>query len=398
MDKVAIIGAGPVGLDAALALARAGIEFHLLEAGEGPATHVRRWGDMRLEVPWRHLVSARMRRDLRSPGREFPDDDERPTAAAFAELLEQVAEIPLIRSHLLYRHRVLAVGREGLGPREEVGTDARAARPFRLLVETPDGEGVLHARAVLDCSGAFARPLPMGPWGVPAPGESTVEEVIVRHPPEVDPASEGWAGKGILLVGESAAARGVARRLAALVQADPEARVYWSVRDADPAWLTDDPELADLRRGAVDRFAVLTGTVVAAVEREGDQIQLALKHDDGLASIGEVHRIVSLTGWEGDRELTAALHVRECPVTGVPQGMADALARGEQALAAGEAETVDAFVDPDALVNDEPALFLLGARSFGRRDDFRVDMGYRQVDQLALLLPGREIPDWGRSV
>lgn len=400
MHKVAIIGAGPVGLDAALALGRAGIEFHLLESDEGPAANVRRWGAARLELPWSRLLSSRMRRDLRSPGRELPDGDVRPTARAFAELLDQVAEIPLIRPHLLYRHRVVAVGREGLLPHEEVGSDARAARPFRLLVETPDGQGALLARAVIDCTGAFAHPLPLGPAGIPAAGEGELGDVIERYPPSDEAVAGGWAGEEILLVGDTRAARAAAGRLAELVREHPETRVVWAVRQASSEWLSGDGELAALGAGEVERFTVLPGTVVAALEpgESGAGAQVALLHDDGLASLGEVHRVVSLTGWDGDPELTAALDVARCPVTGATRGIAAALREGEAARADDPTAELDAFVDADALVGREPSFYTLGERSFGRRDDFRVDMGYRQVDLLAQLMPGREIPDWGRNV
>ncbi|WP_181009321.1 hypothetical protein [Streptomyces sp. SM11] len=45
---VAILGAGPVGLDAALACADAGWPFTVYEAAETVAAHVRAWGHVRL--------------------------------------------------------------------------------------------------------------------------------------------------------------------------------------------------------------------------------------------------------------------------------------------------------------------------------------------------------------
>ena len=43
-NRIAIVGAGPVGLDAALAAADAGLPFTVYEAGPEVAWNVRRWG------------------------------------------------------------------------------------------------------------------------------------------------------------------------------------------------------------------------------------------------------------------------------------------------------------------------------------------------------------------
>lgn len=49
--SVALLGAGPVGLDAALACADAGLPYTLYEAGPTVTTHVRDWAHVRLTSP-----------------------------------------------------------------------------------------------------------------------------------------------------------------------------------------------------------------------------------------------------------------------------------------------------------------------------------------------------------
>jgi NADPH-dependent 2,4-dienoyl-CoA reductase/sulfur reductase-like enzyme len=58
---VAIIGAGPIGLDAALAAHERGWSFTVYEAATSVAANVREWGHVRLFTPWDMNVSGRMR-------------------------------------------------------------------------------------------------------------------------------------------------------------------------------------------------------------------------------------------------------------------------------------------------------------------------------------------------
>lgn len=54
---VAILGAGPVGLDAALACAERGWSFCVYESADRVGANVRAWGHVRLFTPWSMNVS-----------------------------------------------------------------------------------------------------------------------------------------------------------------------------------------------------------------------------------------------------------------------------------------------------------------------------------------------------
>lgn len=62
--RVAILGAGPIGLDAALACSDAGWDFTVYEAGDSVAGHVCAWQHARMFTPWSLNVSPRMREHL----------------------------------------------------------------------------------------------------------------------------------------------------------------------------------------------------------------------------------------------------------------------------------------------------------------------------------------------
>src|SRR4051812_29267193 len=50
--RIAILGAGPIGLEAALAAAERGWEFTVYEMGDAVGANVRDWGHVRLFTPW----------------------------------------------------------------------------------------------------------------------------------------------------------------------------------------------------------------------------------------------------------------------------------------------------------------------------------------------------------
>ena len=81
---IAIIGAGPTGIEAALAAHQHGFSFCLYEAGDSVASYVRSWGHVRLFSPWDIDVSPRARRFLEALGHEVPAGDGWPTGNELA--------------------------------------------------------------------------------------------------------------------------------------------------------------------------------------------------------------------------------------------------------------------------------------------------------------------------
>ncbi|MDE0473468.1 MAG: FAD-dependent oxidoreductase, partial [Gammaproteobacteria bacterium] len=223
---VAIVGAGPVGIEAALAAAEAGVAFTLYEAGARVGNNVLSWGHVELFTGWDLNVSPRMRRWLRRAGREIPSGGEPPTGRELVRrVLQPIAALPAVGDRLRLGTRVLSVAREGLLKHEEIASAERANLPFRLLVRASDGERIDRADMVVDCTGTWDVPNALGEGGIPAPGEAGAEDRIVRHIPDIKANPGEWAGKRILLVGGGHSAQTVARSLAVLAQGNPATRV-----------------------------------------------------------------------------------------------------------------------------------------------------------------------------
>ncbi len=390
---VAIIGAGPIGLDAALAAYDRGWPFTLYEAGASVGAHVREWGHVRLFTPWDLNVSDRMRAHLEQAGVEVPTGPECPTGAELVErLLEPLAALPEISASLRLDVRVESLGRQGLLKHEQIANEVRGATPFRLLVSDPDGvEAVEYADLVLDCSGSYDNPNVLGDGGIPAPGERALSERITRTIP-APTAVGGLGGRTVLLAGAGKSAQTAARELALLADTQPGTRVVWAVRSSTPDWgavpddvLAERQELVEvaerLRMGENPAVEVRTGVAVEQLaEREGRVVAM-LRGADRTDEV-EVDHIVALTGFVPDASLYRQLQVHECYATGAPITLSAAL------LGADAGDCLDQESHGvDVLRSPEPNFFILGVKSYGRVSSFLLKVGYQQVDEVAGAYP-----------
>ena len=351
--RIAIVGAGPIGLDAALAAA----------------------------------------------GIAAPSGDDCPTGSELADtLLVPLATLDTIAPHLEYGARVLDIGRDGLLKSDEIGTGARADRPFRLLVQGNDRtERVTYAEVVLDCTGTYDTPNAMGVGGIHAPGERSLSDQIIRRIPDFEvPHFEGdapgWAGRRILLVGAGHSAQTAAGDLAGLIERAPGTSVVWAIRSEDPTFgaIENDPlparaALVQSARalvfGADSPLDVRLGAVVEAVEASDAGIIATLRGSDGGMHPVVVDRIVSLTGSVPDATMYRQLQVHECWATSGPMKLAAAL------LASSSADCLtERSHGAHTLENPEPNFFILGEKSYGRNATFLMRVGWQQVDEVFSLL------------
>ena len=191
MLRLAVLGAGPTGLEAALAGVERGWDVTVYEAAPTVAGSVRAWGHVRLFTPWDMNVSPRAAAAV-----GIPTPDVCPTGADYAEHLDRVAALlPDVRLSTT----VESVARDGLLKNEEIGSDLRAARDFRLLVNGPDGERVERADVVLDCTGTWTNPNPTGHGGIPALGEIRFDRGEPGDP-ICDALVGHWTGVGFVLL------------------------------------------------------------------------------------------------------------------------------------------------------------------------------------------------------
>ncbi|MBA0050877.1 flavoprotein [Streptomyces sp. AJS327] len=391
---VAVIGAGPVGLAAAAHLAERGVPFVVVEAGDTAAAAVREWSHIQLFSPWEFNTDPAARRLLAADGWEEPEPSALPTGGELVKrYLQPLAELPALAPHIRYGAAVTAVSRLGI---DRLRTAGREEAPFVLRLA--DGEEVL-ARAVIDASGTWRQPNPVGANGLPAHGEEDAGAWINHGLPDVLGADrERHAGRHTVVVGAGHSAANTLLALAELADTAPGTTVTWAIRGADPAASFGgggDDELP--ARGAIGsglKMLVETGRVTLAanfrtraVRRLGDdptrdQVELVSRNLDGTEHTLTADRVVAATGFRPDHRVTEELRLELDPIMSAPRALAPLIDPNMHSCGT---------VTPHGyreLGHPEPGYYAVGMKSYGRAPTFLALTGYEQVRSIAAALAG----------
>jgi thioredoxin reductase len=389
--KIAVIGAGPVGLEAAVAAELRGCEVEIYERGE-IADSVRRWGFVRMFSPFGMNASQAGVERLQQRGIAVPAADEILTGSEYASRYLE----PLARSFgsRLHTHtEVLGVGRSRTMKTEKIGEPVRAETPFRLLLRDGDRERYADAEVIFDCSGTFQNPNPLGDGGLPALGEMENQDRIQYGTPDLKQMLGALPGNAHLLVaGGGHSAAHLICEAAKWKAQHPGFSITWILRRQNerPCTRLETDELPERDRLAAEanhlvengEVAYLAGTTVEFIHRKGDRLEITLAKGAGSESL-LVDGIVSATGFRPDLQLTRELQVQTCWATEGTYKLAAALLgeTGADCLA------IPAF-GAETLMHPEPNYFTLGMKSYGRTPNFLIQTGLRQIEDLLNRLVG----------
>ena len=397
-NTLAIIGAGPVGLEAALAALDAGFDVHMFERGEAGA-HPIAWGHVVMFTPWRMNWGPSSLAHLERAGWTRPDPEAFPSGLELAErYLEPLAQLPELRSRVHTHAQVVFVGRSGVLKGDMIGKAERGERPFRLLVRDASGrENFLQAFAAIDASGVYGNPNWAGDGGIPARGELYLAPQLSYHVDDVlGLRRERYAGKRTLVIGAGASAATLVTNLATLADQAPGTSAVWATR-AEPSRLLQLPEdPLPQRRALYARARALAGGANPAVRHvggirvDGFEFNSATHRYRAAFLIGdrpyveEVDQVLVGAGFGPDNSLYRELQVHECYASRGPMKLSAALL----ASGADDCLTTPAF-GAEALENPEPDFWILGHKSYGRNPNFLLETGYRQVADVVARLAER---------
>jgi hypothetical protein len=392
---VVVIGAGPVGLAAAAHLLERGLEPLVLEAGGQPASAVRSWGHVRLFSPWEYDVDAAAARLLEPTGWEFPDRTALPTGAELIErYLAPLAGTPPLAGRIRTGTRVVAVSRVGVDKTRTVGREGRA-----YLVRTiADGRVEdLTARAVIDASGTWGQPNPLGAAGLIAVGEERAGSWLVGPLPDVLGVDRArFAGKHTLVVGMGHSAANTLLALVELQQTEPGTRITWAIRGRSPARLygggdTDGLPARGLlgsnlegavTAGAITLLREVTITDLTPPPEGGGQLRVTGTGRDGVPVDLHVDALAAATGFRPDLDMLREVRLSLDPGVEAPARLAPLIDPNLHSCG-----TVPPHGHRD-LAHPDEGFYLVGMKSYGRAPTFLLATGYEQVRSIAAALAG----------
>jgi thioredoxin reductase len=316
---VAVIGAGPVGLAAAAHLIAGGLPVKLYEAGPMVGSNLRDWGHVRVFTPWRYCVDSAAAALLDRHDWQAPAADVFPTGAELVSAyLEPLAQTPELAAVLQTSARVTAISREGM---DKVVSHGREKRPFVLAVASKEGARRDLARAIIDATGTWATPNPLGASGLPAAGEAEFAERIAYGTPDILGHDRNiYAGVTTLVIGSGHSAGNALLDLVKVGETEPRTSIIWATRGTNLARIFSGGDSDQLpARGELganvkelverERVTLRTGFVVLALNAENNRIVVNGETIGGPPRIGPVDRIIAATGQRPDLSLTRELRL-----------------------------------------------------------------------------------------
>ncbi|WP_280182091.1 NAD(P)-binding domain-containing protein [Nocardia farcinica] len=387
---VVVVGAGPVGLAAAAELSRRELPFLLLERGEHAGAAVSQWHHVRVFSRWSELIAPAARPLLDAHGWTEPDLEGYPTGAEWVEhYLRPLGEA--LGDSARFGTEVTGVARRG---RDRVVDAGRDSEPLTVHVRTADGrEQRITARAVIDTSGTWTSPNPLGGDGLPAIGETAAaHRISYRVPDLADPAvAARYAGRHVFVAGSGHSALTALIVLAELAEQHPGTRISWLLRRGAIGSAFGGGQADELpARGALGLRAqaaveaghinVVTGFRTETVEPDPDgRLTLVPAEGDPVADVDEV---IVLTGFRPDLSWLSEIRLDLDATLQAPTKLAP-------------------LIDPNAhscgtvyphgvteLSHSEPGVFLAGMKSYGRAPTFLAMTGYEQVRSIVAALAG----------
>jgi thioredoxin reductase len=390
---VAIIGAGPIGLAAASHLALRGLPVKVLEASPAVASSIRDWAHVRLFSVWNQCIDEAARALLLRNGWKGVPENALPTGGDLVRAyLEPLAATPELSAVIEFDARVIRVVRQAL---DKLSSKERETRPFEITIEDASGRRRnIVAHAVIDTSGTWQNPNPLGANGWPADGEAEAASFIRYGIPDVSGMDrENYAGKRTVVVGGGHSAANALLDLALLAERAAGTSITWVMRGNSMKTVFGGGEADRLpARGALGqrlkalaeqaRLEIVTSFATDAVKQTSDGLIITGLQKEMLASLGPFDSIIAATGQRPDFSFASELQLDLHPVVASARQLGPLIDPNHHSCGT---------VPPHGwreLAHPESGYFVAGIKSYGRAPTFLLMTGYEQVRSIAAHLAG----------
>jgi thioredoxin reductase len=387
---VAVIGAGPVGLATAANLVERGIPVRVYEAGATVGANLRDWAHVRIFTTWEQSVDPVSRRLLETTGWSIPQTNALPTGGELVDrYLTPLSRVPDMADAIETGAKVTAISRQGI---DKVASRGRETKPFALRLRKLDGsERVDLARVVIDASGTWANPNPLGAAGLPAIGEAEARDHLAYGMPDIlGRQRDCYAGKRVAVVGAGYSAINVLLDLTSLEEAGI---LSWIVRGKNMAKIYGGGDADELAargklghhlKSLVDsgRVTLITGFATESVARSDVGVTLSGSVDGRPVTLPPVDEVIVATGQRPDLEMTRELRLELDPWLESVKVLGPMIDPNLHSCGS---------VSPHGhreLSHPEPGFYTIGVKSYGRAPTFLLLTGYEQARSVAAAIAG----------
>jgi thioredoxin reductase len=389
---VAVIGAGPVGLAAAAHLELRKIPFLLFEAGNTVASSIMSWKHIRVFSPWRYNIDKAAQQLLTASGWQTPDDNGLPTGQElFDQYLKPLYELPSVRKNTFLNAKVISIGRKNI---DKMKTMGREGIPFVVSILQGNDLQQYEAKAVIDATGTWTSPNPLGSGGVYAIGEIENRDRIFYGIPDIlNEHSDKYKNKNVLVVGSGHSSINAIIELDKLKDLYPQTEINWvlrkkSVRDVYGGQEDDALEA----RGALgtkieglinnDRVNVYTPfQIQQIVKREERLTIIGFQHDEKFA-LNNIDEIISNTGSRPDFSYLREIRLNIDPSLESVSEIAELIDPNIHSCG-----TVRPHGEKE-LRHPDKDFYIVGSKSYGRAPTFLMATGYEQVRSVVAAIDG----------
>lgn len=364
---IAIIGAGPVGIEAAIYARFLGYFVSIFEQRR-VAHRMLDWHNRPLDVTVEESTTSMGHAAIASQNPEYVrrNSNDVFTGKTFAEeYLLPLAKTDLLFDDIHFLSPVSDVSRYRTFVSDVIERQERCNDEFRILVDGRHrGPWVSRADVVIDCRGATQKSCGIGPGGGLAIGESLLCDSFLMHTP-LDRKFEAKSvlGKHVCLVGQSVRAGQFAFEYLKQFGSEGNSRLTWVIRpDRRHDGLAMENALKEILVRKLGNIVVLESLGVEQIQRNdlGQYLLKFLRDDDSTVEM-QCDAIVSLTG---GRPCTLSSEVRQ--------------------------EHLTQFEDGPSFVACEPGYYVLRGGNIEEGAGVGLSDAFRRIKELFAMLAGRQ--------
>ncbi len=389
---VAIIGAGPVGLAAAAHLKSRNHTFILFEAGSSVASNILSWKHISVFSPWKYNIDKAARQLLNKSKWQSPDDNGLPTGEElYNQYFKPLSELPEIKTSIHLESKVLSVGRKYI---DKMKTWGREDLPYVIQVLHGDRIEVYEAKAIIDASGTWNSPNPIGSGGSYAAGEiENSKQIFYGIPDILSHHSKRFKNKSVVVVGSGHSAINTILELTKLKEKNPATEIHWILRKKNIKDVYGGQEADALEaRGALgikieqliddDQVSVYTPFQIQHIINQDDKLTIIGFQNGSKLALPGIDEIISNTGSRPDFSFLREVRLSIDPALESVAEIAELIDPNIHSCGTvrphGESE----------LKHPDKDFYIVGSKSYGRAPTFLMATGYEQVRSIAAAIDG----------